>query len=405
MFFKKSTEGRQRRMVPLSYVLTPIAIIFSAIVLLIIVGALAPKPAKKPVELKAPLVEVNPLVKAQRTFVIASQGSISPRTQTSLISEVSGQVVKVSDKFKVGGFFKKGELLLEIDDINYQVAVVQAESRLGTAEANLTEEQAKSKQAEEEWLLSGKSLQQAPAVALRKPQLKKAQADLTAAQANLQQAQVMLARTRIVAPYDAMIKEKHVDIGQFVSTGSNLAVTFAVDYAEVRLPVKQRDVAFLELPKINQADAYGSEVELSMDIGGQTFRWNSKITRYEGVVDSQSRAHYVVAQVNDPYAILGENNQHELRIGSFVNAKIKGRTLDNVIAIPRAVVAGKNSIYLLDKAHKLHIQNVEILRTDSDNIYTQDDVNLNYSLITTKLETPIEGMTLRVNGQQNNDGE
>ena len=400
----KSSSRTQPRMVPLRYVLMPIAIIFAAIFVLILVGAMAPKPAKKPVEIKDPLVEVIPLVRSSFTFTISSQGSIAPRTQTNLISEVSGQVVEVSDKFKVGGFFKKGEQLLAIDDINYQVALVQAESRLNSAQANLLEEKARSEQAEEEWLLSGKSLEQAPIMALRKPYLQKAQADVKAAQADLKQAKIKLQRTKITAPYDAMLKEKNVDIGQYVSVGSSLAMTFAVDYAEVRLPIKQRDVLFLDLPKIDQGNQFGSKVDLQLTVGARDFHWASQLARYEGVIDSQSRVHYVVAQVNDPYAILNNSSEQELRIGTFVNAKITGRTLENVIAIPRSLVTGANTIYLVDPLNKLHIQQVTILHSDSEHIYTQDELDLNKQLVTTKLATPIEGMTLRVQSLEDNDG-
>lgn len=399
MFNKKSSDNSQRRMIPLRYVLMPIAIIFASAVVLIIVGAMAPKPAKKPIDVKAPLVEVQPLSQSTVTFAIASQGSIVPRTQTNLISEVAGQVVSVSDKFKVGGYFRKGELLLTIDDINYQVALVQAESRLGKAKASLVEEQARAKQAEDEWLLSGKSLDTAPVMALRTPFLQKADAELKAAQADLQQAKVKLSRTKIVAPYDAMIKEKNVDIGQYISTGSSMAVTFAIDYAEVRLPVKQRDVLFLDLPKIDQIGDEGSKVNLHVRVGGQKFSWSSKIARYEGVVDSQSRVHYVVAQIDDPYAILKENSQQELRIGTFVNAVIEGKTVNDVIAIPRNNVTGANTIFLLDNDNKLHIEDISILRTDADYIYTQDKFEKDRKLIITKLETPIENMTLRVKSE------
>ncbi len=396
-----SSANTQTRMVPLRYVLTPIAIIFGALIILMIISAVAPKPAKKPIELKAPLVETMPLSKQAVTFHIESQGTVSPRTETTLISEVSGHVVKVSEKFNVGGFFKKGEQLLEIDDINYQVALVQAESALGTAQANLTEEQARVKQAKEEWLLSGKALEDAPLVALRQPQLQKAQADLKAAQANLQQAQIKLARTKITAPYDAMLKAKYVDIGQFVSTGSQIAMTFAVDYAEVRLPVKQRDILFLDLPKIDQSKAFGSPVDLTVSVGSEQYHWSSKISRYEGVVDSQSRVHYVVAQVDNPYALLSTKQQQELRIGTFVNASITGQTIDDVIAIPRSAISGANTIYLLDSEQKLHIQTFDVLRSDSEFLYTQDELNPGYRLVTTKLETPIEGMTLRTSGLDN----
>ena len=172
----ENNNKKTRRMIPLRYVLTPIAIILLAIIGLIVFAVLAPKPAKKPVIIKAPLVEVENIVRQNVRFTITSQGSVLPRTQTHLVTEVSGQITSVNDKFNVGGFFTKGEVLLTIDDISYQVALLQAQSSLDSATAVLIEEQARKDQAEDEWLLTGKALSEAPVLALRLPQLQKAKA-------------------------------------------------------------------------------------------------------------------------------------------------------------------------------------------------------------------------------------
>ncbi|MDO6444627.1 efflux RND transporter periplasmic adaptor subunit [Colwellia sp. 1_MG-2023] len=405
MFNKKPSSNTERRMVPLRYVLTPFAIIFAAIILLIIVSALAPKPEKKPIVHKAPLVEVESLKKESVTFVIPSQGNILPRTETNLIAEVSGKVVSVSEKFKVGGYFLKGEQLLALDDVDYKIALIQAQANLANAKANLVEQKARAEQAEAEWLLSGESLDNAPVLALRIPNLQKAEADLKAAQANLQSAEIKLARTKITAPYDAMLQEKHVDIGQFVSMGTTIAKTFAIDYAEVRLPIKQRDVSFLNLPKINQEQAKTALVDIQFDLDGKVTHWPAKITRYEGVVDSKSRVHYIVAQIDDPYALLSNNPHQEIRMGAFIHADIQGKTVEGVLSIPRDALHGADTIYTLDTTNKLHIQKIELLRTDASFVYSLNDLPTGHRLITTMLEMPVEGMSLRVAGEQKNNNE
>ncbi|MFD2167866.1 efflux RND transporter periplasmic adaptor subunit [Thalassotalea euphylliae] len=396
-----TTPKKARRMVPLRYVLTPIVIIFLAIVVLGALGAMAPKPAKKPITSRAPLVDVQNLTPTDVEFSISSQGSVMPRTETTLITEVSGSVASVSEKFVVGGFFKKGEELLKIDDDTYKVAVLQAQSRLGSAESALISEKARSDQAKEEWLLTGQPIEEAPTLALRIPQLREAEADLIAAQADLTEAQRKLARTSIVAPYDAMLKAKMVDIGQYVTVGSSLAQTFAIDYAEVRLPVKQRDVPFLNLPRINQLHN-GSNVELYYQLDSRLKKWSSSLIRYEGVVDTSSRVHYVVAQVVDPYNVLTEHEHDEIRIGTFVNAKISGKKVADVYAIPRGAVHGANTVYLIDTDNKLHIEEIDVLRSDVGYVYTQSNMDNDKRLVLTNLATPVAGMRLRVNGEQQN---
>jgi len=400
-----TTPQKQRKMVQLRFVLWPIAIIVIAIVLLGIMGALAPKPEKKPFTVKAPLVEAQGFSSSDVQFIIESQGSVLPRTETMIVSEVSGQVVSVSDKFKVGGFFEKGEELLSINDIDYQVALLQAKARLHVAEASLMEEEARVEQAKDEWGLTGKSVAQAPALALRKPQLQKAKADLEAAKAEVQAAQIRLDRTKIVAPYDAMLKAKHLDIGQFVGVGGQIATTFAVDYAEIRLPVKFQDIDFLSLPKINNTDALkGSTVDLHLNVLGQEQTWQAQLARYEGVVDMNSRVHYVVAQINDPYNLFGEGEVNELRVGTFVNGDIHGKTVTDVTSIPRAAVRGANNVHIVTNKNTLDIRKVNILRGDADYIYTRDQFGRGERLILTKLELPVNGMKLRVANDQSPTG-
>ncbi|NQY63901.1 MAG: efflux RND transporter periplasmic adaptor subunit [Alteromonadaceae bacterium] len=390
------SKTANRKMVPLHYVLTPIMLILVAIVIVAILAFTAEKPAKKPPEINAPLVQVIKLSSQNITFNISSQGTVMPRTETRLISEVSGVITDVADKFNVGGFFSKGETLLVIDDISYKAAVLQAQSQEDGATATLIEEQAKSDQKKEEWLLSGKPLEQAPILALRIPQLQQAKAGLKAAQANLQDAKIKLKRTVIKTPYDALIKAKNVDIGQYVTLGSTLASIFAVDYAEVRLPIKQKDILFLNLPRVNQSQKDASKVEINFQLGNDSFSLPSQITRYEGEVDRASRVHYVIAQINDPYQIKSERKMPELRMGMYVNAKISGKTMTAITAIPRRSVHGSNTIYLMSNDNKLHIEKINIFRTDAEHVYTRDTIAANLQLITTKLATPVNGMPLRL---------
>lgn len=398
-------SNQARRMVPLRYVLMPIAIILSAIILFVAIAALAPKPAKKPIIIKAPLVEVIDIERKDITFSVRSQGSVIPRTETSMISEVSGMIVEVSNKFQVGGYFKKGEQLLAIDDITYQVALVQAQSKLGSAEASLIEEKARAKQAKDEWMLSGKPLEHAPVLALRIPQQQKAEADVLAAKADVKAAEIKLERTKIIAPFDALVKSKSVDIGQYVSTGTILAVAFAIDYAEVRLPIKQKDVDFLNLPRINKAAEKTSKIELFYKIAGKTHQWQSRLTRYEGVVDSASRVHYVIAQIDDPYAISLTSKHNEIHIGTFVNARISGKVLKNIVAIPRGAVYGANTLYLIDQENHLQVFTVDLVRSDAEHVYTMAEFPSNTRVITTKLVAPVEGMRLRVSGEASENDE
>jgi len=375
----------------------PSTIIIVSFAVYVAMGLMAPKPEKKPIVNKAPLVEVVEVARGKVIFEIESQGSISPRTETTLVSEVSGQIKNVSEKFVVGGFFIKGEQLLEIDPISYQVALLQAQARLDGANAKLVEERARGKQAAKEWSLTGRSKKNAPILALRKPQLQQAVADVKAADADVKNAEIKLGRTKIIAPYDAMLKSKMVDVGQYVTTGTQLAATFAVDYAEIRLPIKEQDLAYINIPAMGAANERGSQVELSSVQGSKVKKWSTFITRSEGVVDANSRVNYIVAQIDDPYGLSSDGQRSEpIRIGTFVKARIIGTAVDDIIAIPRKAVRGEHQIYLLNSDKKLDFTNVEILRSDAKNIYISAGIDDGSQIILTKLATAVQGMSLRL---------
>ncbi len=395
----KSTKQPSKR----KRVLIPIGIILAAIVVLILMTISAPKPHKKEMIKKATLVDVVEVSRGNVMFEIDSQGSISPRTETTLVSEVSGQIKQVSNKFVVGGFFKKGEILITIDPISYEVGLLQAQARLDGANARLVEEKARGKQAEKEWKLTGRSFKNAPILALRKPQLQQSLADVKAAQADVKGAEIKLARTEIRAPYDAMVRAKMVDIGQYVSTGTQLATTFAVDYAEIRLPIKEQDIAFINVPALGSLNSKGSKVLLSTSQGGKLKTWSTFITRSEGVVDTSSRVNYVVAQLNDPYGLLQTKQSDDsdlsvepIHMGTFVKAKIFGIEGENIMTIPRKAIRGANEIYLVDDNKKLKITNVDILRSDANNVYILSGLEDGAQVIVTKLATAVNGMVLRL---------
>ncbi|HLB30768.1 MAG TPA: efflux RND transporter periplasmic adaptor subunit [Gammaproteobacteria bacterium] len=356
-------------------------------------------PERKTVEETAIMVETLALESQDIRFTIASQGNVVPHTETTLVSEISSTVLKVSPKFVAGGFFRSGEVLLELDPADYEVAVQQSRANLLGMQARLTLEQAQADQAKKEWDMSGRARNRAPVLALRTPYLEEARANVLSAEADLKKAERKLALTRIRAPYDGMIKEKRVDIGQYVSTGTQLAITFAVDFAEVRLPLSDMDIANLDLPGPEDLgdsnNASGPEVTLSSTIGGREIAWSGRIVRTEGVIDQKNRVHYAVARITDPYCLNCSEERPPLAIGSFVKASIQGTLVQGVIAVPLQAIRGMDQLLLLDAEDRIRIQKVEVLRTDDTFAYIKDPSLVKQQAITTNIYNPVNGMKVQ----------
>lgn len=299
--------------------------------------------------------------------LIRSEGTVEPRTQSTLIPQVSGQIVAISPSFREGGFFERGDVLVTLDPRDYELAIASAEAQVAQAESALEQELAQAKVVEDDWRMLGR---QAPELGLRKPQIAAARATLLSAKAQLERARFDLERTRIRAPYDGQVLEKSVDVGQFVSTGTVLARVYATDYVEIRLPLSNRQMEFVDLPErfrgeTAQRGTAGPEAVVRAVIGRQEWRWTGRIVRTEGAIDTQTRQLFVVGQVDDPYE-RGPDGRPPLRIGQYVEVEIAGRILPGAFVLPRSALRDGVEVLVVDGDSRLQRRTVSVAWTDGE---------------------------------------
>lgn len=371
------------------------ATVVGGLLLLAALWEFKPEPPKTPPVKMHPAVITHEVKKSNITLTVAAQGSVQPRTETSIVAEVSGKVVEVAPSLQAGGFFEKGDLLLLIDPRDYEVAVIQAKAQVAAADANLARENALAEQAIKDW----KRLQEGspPPLAARKPQLAEAEATLASAKASLQKAENDLARTQIKAPYAGRVRSKMVDIGQFVNNGAQLAMIYAIDYVEVRLPLSDEEISRLSIPVQYRGEGMienGPIVTLFADFAGARHEWKGRIVRTEGEVDIRSRLYYAIARVDNPYGRSLERNLYErppLSIGMFVSAVVEGRKLDNVFAVPpTAVHDGK--VHVIDGENRLRMREVKVVSNTREHVIIQTGLTHGEKVSITQLNFAIDGM-------------
>ena len=378
-------------------IVLPLGILVAAALLSWLVAA-RQQPERKPAPPPSLLVDVATAEREPVTFVVHSQGVVTARTRTTLVSEVSGQIVEVSPAFVSGGFFKRGDVLVRIDPRNYQAALKRARSEVAKAQTKVATEHALAGYAYQDWQrLRSLDATAKPAsdLALRKPQLAEAVAGLEFAEADLDRAKEDLNRTVIRAPYDGMVREKRADVGQFVNMGTALADTLAIDYAEVRLPLPQNELQYIDLPTA-QDDAF-LPVTLNADIGGVAHTWRGRVVRTEGVFDAQSRVLHVVAQVDDPYRTGDGAGGEPLRIGTFVTAEIQGRPGGELFVIPRHSLQRGRTIWLVGDDMAIRPRELDIMRSDEQFAYVAGGLEAGDRYTVTPPEQPLPGMLVRIN--------
>ena len=355
------------------------------------------------VQVQVPVFE-PPGVRVQRVvfqdvkLTVKSQGTVGPRTESQLAPEISGRVIRVAPSFASGGFFEAGDVLLEIDPYDYQQAVISARGQLAQARLRLAQEEAEADVARREWAALGRG--DPRALTLREPQLEDARAALAAAEASLDRATRDLDRAEIRAPYAGRVRRKSVDIGQFVTVGSPVATIYAVDYAEIRLPLPDADLAYLELPLSYRGteNRVGPRVTLRANFAGQTHEWQGRIVRTESEIDPVSRMVHLVAQVKDPYAPGTDPTRPPLAVGLYVEAEIEGNVVTGVVVLPRAALRGSSQVFVVDGESRLRFRDVDLLRATTEAVLVRAGLEEGEAVSLSPLEAVTDGMQVQILG-------
>jgi RND family efflux transporter MFP subunit len=328
---------------------------------------------------------------------------VSPRTESAIVPEVSGRLLWVSPNFVSGGFFEKGDVLLKIDSHDYQQAVVRARSELANAKLRLAQEEAEHKVAHNEWEDLGKG--EATPLTLREPQLENAEASVAAAEANVVTAERNLDRTQIRAPYAGRVRQKSVDVGQFVTVGSPVGIIYAIDYAEIRLPLPDSDLAYIDLPLVyrgQKASQKGPRVVLRANFAGEAHEWEGRIVRTEGEIDSMSRMVHAVVQVTDPYGRGEDPDRPPLAAGLFVEAEIEGHEVEGAVVLPRAALRGESQVLVVDNDDRLRFRDIDLLRVTREEIIVGKGLAVGERVCLSPLEAVTDGMRVRTESPEAN---
>ncbi len=377
-------------------ILIPLAILAIGVAGAVAMIMARPQPETRIPEVLPPLVRVEPVERRDVRFSVHSQGTVSPRTESVLVPEVAGRVTAVAPSFASGGFFEQGDVLVEIEPDDYRQAVVMAEAEVARAELQLARVGAEAEVAIREWgeLEGG----EAPALTRYEPQLAEARAAVNAAQASLTRARRNLERTRVRAPYAGRVRQKQVDRGQYVAPGTPLATVYAVDWVEVRLPIPNAELRYLDLPLDYRGEERrrGPEVILRADFAGTEHEWRGRVVRTEGEIDPKSRMVHVVARVADPYGRGDAADRPPLAVGMYVRAEILGRVAEDVVVLPRSALRDDGRLLVVDAELRLRFRDVELLRSTDRDVILRSGVEAGERVCVSPLAVVTDGMQVRL---------
>ena len=390
----RTDRSRSRRRLLLNIGLS-LAVIVAAVIGAAYITKTAPKARRRPPAKIAPLVEVAQIQPGIHNVAVQAMGTVVPAKEIVLESRVSGEIVALHPQFTVGGFLEKGSEVLRIDPLDYELAVTLAQARVKDSESILKVAEEEAAAAIEEWRLLYKNNPQnaeIPALVAKEPQLEAARAKLAAEKADLQKAKLDLARTRIKAPFNAIVRKKFVDIGSQVSGQEQLAELIGTDVYWIQASIPVDRLNWITIPR--QSTETGSSVRI---FHRNAYEHNGTVIKLLGDLEQEGRMARVLIEVRDPLGLRRkEKAQLPLLIGEYVRLEISGRQLDNVYRIPRTALRDSNRIWVASSQDTLKIREVDILWRDSETVLFRDGLQPGDRLIVSELPTPVDGMAVQI---------
>lgn len=381
--------------------LIPVAIFGGLLAIAVLIRLNPPETPQRPA-FNGPTmtVETRPVLPRDYQVILQSYGTVQPRTRSMLVAQVGGQIVSINENVRDGGFFEKGDVLGQIDPRDYEADVQISQASLADARQALAEAIARSEQAREDWERLGNEGEPSDLV-LRIPQLEAARARIDSAESALTKARLDLERTSIVAPFAGRVIRKLVDLGQVVGPNTQLAEIYATDVIEIRLPLRNRDLGFIDLPEsYRYADSSTTEridALIKSDLIDEE-EWRAKLVRTEGAIDESARQLHVIAQIDDPFGPKSEGRS-PLKIGQYVTAEIDGRILPDVLVIPNTAIYQGTYVYIVEDGI-LQRRDIDISWQNDSEAIVGKGLEAGADLVTTPLGQVTSGIRVSVMGAE-----
>jgi len=371
-------------------IILPLLILGIGVGILLLMVKSRQAPARQEAPYRGVLVRTLAAERGPQPIQVRATGTVQPRQQSDIVPQVSGLVTEVGANLVAGGFVQAGELLFALEKVDFELAVEQARANLVKAQLEAETVAAQAEIARNEWQRLHPDEVPSPLV-VYEPQLKSAAAVVASARAGLQQAELNLKRTRVTAPFNGYLRSETVDLGQYLRSGNPVATLVGTDQAEIILPLPLQELPWLQVPR--QTGHQGSAATVSLPAAGQR-KWHGWIDRSLGEVDSQGRMARVAVLVADPYG-LKEQTPLPLAVGSFVDVVLQGRSLDQVVALPRLALRDDDTVWIMGDDQKLQIVPVEVVRREKDVVLISQGLKGGEAVVVTPISGAAEGLLLR----------
>ncbi len=411
------------------------------IAILVMAIKLKPEPPLLPEFDNSRLVEVMPLELQSVAPEVTGFGRVSPKHIWQGISEVSGRVIYRHPQLETGRLLPAGTLLLQIDPLEYELKVAQAESNIRATQAQLAridrEEQnlittlelersrlqliraeyerkqslmdrklisSSDLEAQEQALLSQRKLVQDmdSNLQLIPNDRRVSEAQLSVEEAQLQDAERQLSKTSITLPADARIAEVNIELDQAVTMGQTMLTAQQLGEVEIRAELSMNDMRQLissvrEFPNaegLPSIEILELPALVQLRSGDVEFQWPAELTRVAETVDPEQGTVGIFLEVEQDFRSINLQATPPLSNGMFLTARVQGKPVETFLVPERALHT--NQVYLMDDEGKLVIKPIRVLFRTQDGVAIDGELEEGQQLILNDLIPAIPGMSVRV---------
>tara|TARA_R110002096_G_scaffold199271_11_gene383110 strand:+ start:580 stop:1794 length:1215 start_codon:yes stop_codon:yes gene_type:complete len=377
-----------------------------AIVAALILLKTAPKVEPEEEKQAAKIVQVIDLRPSNERIYVTAWGTVIPAREVIMRPQVNGRVIGHHEALVPGGRLEMGAELVRIDPSDYEMALIESEAELENARFDFEVERGRQIIAKREWDQLRADVPDAdanPSLALREPHLRKSEAMVAKAENAIERAKLDLARTRLVAPFNSMVAEESVEVGQVIESGKDICRLVGTDAFWVQTTLPINDLKRIYLPEGAQP---GAGVEVYLDTGnGQASPWSGTVVRLLSDLEPNSRMARLLVEVADPLGLQDSSGAGEhipLLLGSYVRVEIEAGRLDDVLTFPRPSLREGNRLWFVGSDNRIRIATPEVLWTRKETVFVPNVLQAGERLIVSELKAALPGM--KVNPQPLEDG-
>lgn len=387
-------------------------------IVLIVIGVMAagwminnpPKAQRVEQSERVTTVQIMGVVQSDQQVVVSAQGTVTPAKQIILKPEVTGKVIELSQQLVPGGLLPRGKTVIKVDPRDYQFNVEAQKERVADAQYRLKLEKGQQEVARQEWALLEDTIpttEQGKELALRIPQIEKAEASLEAANSALQKAELALSRTEIRAPFNSIVLNETVDLGQVVNPQGQIATIAGTDQFWVQVSIPVEHLSWIDIPQ--RQGQKGSKAIITSQSGTRTIVREGHVIRLLGDLDQAGRLARLIVAIDDPLHLANRNRDKEdipLLLGSYVSVDIYGSEVDEVFVIPRNALRDSGEevsessfdrawVWIMNAEDRLEVRPVNVVWRLKEEVYVTNSFTDGDRLVLSNIPTPIIGMKLQ----------